>query len=497
MTAKSAYQDLQDRFQRMAVFSEAMSVLHWDMAVMMPPGGAEPRSEQLAALKVMHHKMLTDPAVRDLLDASENMALDDWQRANLNEMRRAYIHAVAVPEDLVAASSKSGMECETLWRRAKKQNDFDLVAPALTKLLGLTRQVAQAKAEKLGCTDYDALLDEYEPGGKSANIQPIFDDYAAFLPDFLDQVLSHQEAKSPLPPLKGPFPIETQKRMTRQFAETVGFSFTRGRLDESAHPFSTGYKGDSRITTIYSEDDFSGSLMAVLHECGHALYEQGLPDAWTHQPVGDARGMTIHESQSLIIEMQACRSREFASFAAPILREAFGHQEGLSDENYYRRNILVKPDFIRVDADEVTYPAHVILRFRLEQAMLKGDLTVAELPGAWNEGMTSLLGITPPTDTLGCMQDIHWYDGAWGYFPTYTLGAMTSAQLFQAATEADAAILPAIGKGDFSPLLSWLRTHVHGQGSLLSTDELVSRATGRPLDPEAFKNHLKRRYLSD
>ena len=495
MTAPSAYQDLKNRFQRMAVFSEAMSVLHWDMAVMMPPGGAEPRSEQMAAMKVMHHQMMTDPAIRDLLDAAAAMPLEPWDRANLHEMKRAYIHASAVPEDLVKAVSKAGSECETLWRQAKKTNEFSLVAPALAQVLGLTRQIARAKAEKLGCSDYDALLDEFEPGGKADAIAPVFDDYAAFLPDFLDRVLSRQKAMGEPPRAAGPFDIEKQRALTRRFAETVGFSFTSGRLDESAHPFSTGYKGDSRITVRYEEDDFGPGLMAVLHECGHALYEQGLPDAWMHQPVGDARGMAIHESQSLIIEMQACRSREFAAYAAPVLRAAFGTQPAFTEENYYHRNIWVKPDFIRVDADEVTYPAHVILRFRLEQAMLADELKVADLPAAWNEGLRDLLGIIPPTDTLGCLQDIHWYDGAWGYFPTYTLGAMTAAQLFQSATEADPGILTGIARGDFSPLLAWLRTHVHGLGSSISTDELVTGATGRPLDPEAFKTHLTRRYL--
>ena len=495
MSTPSSYQDLQNRFQRMAVFEDSMSVLHWDMAVMMPPGGAEPRSEQLAAMKVIHHKMLTDPALRDLLDAADAMPLDDWQRANLNEMHRAYIHASAVPEDLVEAVSKAASECETLWRQAKRDNNFEMVAPAMTLLLGLTRQVGEAKAAKLGCSLYDALLDEYEPGGKAEDITPIFEDYAAFLPGFLGEVLDHQAAKPALPELSGPFPIEQQRPLTRKFAETTGFSFLSGRLDESAHPFSTGYKGDSRITVRYDEDDFGPGLMAVLHECGHALYEQGLPDQWMHQPVGQARGMAVHESQSLIIEMQACRSREFAGWAASQLREVYGNQPALSDENYYRRNILVKPDFIRVDADEVTYPAHVILRFRLEQALLSGDLTVPELPAAWNDGFQKLLGITPPTDSLGCLQDIHWYDGAWGYFPTYSLGAMTAAQLFQSATETDPSILPALGKGDFKPLLAWLRTNIHSKGSLLSTSDLISQATGRPLEPAAFQAHLRKRYL--
>lgn len=497
MTIKSAYEDLEHRFQRMAVFGEAMSVLHWDMAVMMPPGGAKPRSEQLAAMRVMHHSMMVDPAIGDLLDAAEAMPLTDWQEANVREMRREYIHATAVPSDLVEALSKACSDCETVWRTAKKDNDFKTVLPELEQVLSLSRQMGEAKAAKLECGLYDALLDQYEPLGKSAEIDPIFDDYAAFLPDFLQNVLDKQARDGEPVRAEGPFLVDKQRRLTRQFAEAVGFSFASGRLDESAHPFSTGYKGDSRITVRYDEGDYSQGLMAVLHECGHALYEQGLPDAWHNQPVGAARGMAIHESQSLIVEMQACRSREFVTWAAPLLAEAFGGHAAFEPNNLYRQYIRVKPDFIRVDADEVTYPAHVILRYRLEKALLEGDMKLADLPTAWNDGMKDLLGITPPTDSVGCMQDIHWYDGAWGYFPTYTLGAMTAAQLFQAAIKADPGIPGALAQGDFTPLLTWLHENIHSQGSRWSTKELTERATGRPLDPQAFKDHLKKRYLDD
>jgi carboxypeptidase Taq len=226
------------------------------------------------------------------------------------------------------------------------------------------------------------------------------------------------------------------------------------------------------------------------------MYERGLPAAWRTQPVGQARGMSVHESQSLLIEMQACRGREFLAFAAPLLREAFGGDgPAWESENLYRHYTRVAPGYIRVEADEVTYPAHVILRYRLERAMIAGDLSLADLPGAWAEGMRRLIGIVPPDDRLGCLQDIHWPDGAWGYFPTYTLGAMTAAQLFAAARAADPDIVPAIARGDFAPLFAWLRANVHGLASLLPTDALLVRATGRPLDTAAFTAHLEARYL--
>jgi carboxypeptidase Taq len=278
--------------------------------------------------------------------------------------------------------------------------------------------------------------------------------------------------------------------------ERIGFDFANGRLDTSAHPFCGGTPDDVRITTRYNEDDFARALMGVLHETGHALYQRGLPAEWRRQPVGRARGMAVHESQSLLLEMQACRSRAFVKFAAPILREAFGGAgPGWDEDALYRRQTQVRRSLIRVDADEVTYPAHVILRYRLERAMIEGDLVPAELPGAWAEGLRGLLGIAPNTDREGCLQDIHWYDGAWGYFPTYTLGAMIAAQLFAALRHAVPEVMEAIAAGDFAPLLGWLREHVHSKGSLLTTAELVQGATGRPLETASFERHLRDRYL--
>ena len=251
-----------------------------------------------------------------------------------------------------------------------------------------------------------------------------------------------------------------------------------------------------RITTRYEENDFRRALMGVLHETGHAMYERGLPRAWRRQPVGDARGMSIHESQSLLVEMQVCRSRAFHEFVAPLLREAFGKSgPAWEAENLYRLDTQVARSLIRVDADEVTYPAHVILRYRLERALLAGDLRLEELPQAWNEAMHALVGIVPPNDRQGCLQDIHWYDGAIGYFPTYTLGAMTAAQFFDAAQRAEPGILPGIQKGEFAPLFAWLRANVHGLASRYTAADIVTRATGKPLDAVVFERHLRRRYL--
>ena len=492
----SAYQELEKRFKRMAALGEAAGMLHWDMSVLMPSGGTASRVEQLSALKLTTHEMKTDPRLAELLDEAEADApAESWQAANLREMRRSWIHANAVDADLVDAATRACSACEMVWREARPANDYARVLPYLEEVLNLSRQEAAAKAAALGRSPYEALLDQYEPDGSTARIDALFADLSAFLPDFLETALSRQAARGVGKLPEGPFPAEKQRGLGERLMRTLGFDFEAGRLDVSLHPFCGGVPGDVRITTRYTEDDFTQSLMGVLHETGHALYEMGLPDDWRYQPVGAARGMALHESQSLLIEMQACRSREYLEFAAPLMRETFdGAGPVWEADNLYRLYTRVDRSFVRVDADEVTYPAHVILRYRLESALIAGDLKLADLPGAWNDGMEELLGIRPPEDRLGCLQDIHWYDGAWGYFPTYTMGAMAAAQLFAAAKEARPEIPEGISKGDFAPLVGWMRENLHSKASSGSTDELMQAATGRPLGTEAFKAHLQARY---
>ncbi len=343
---------------------------------------------------------------------------------------------------LVEALSKANAACEAVWREARPKSDFAMIRPRLEEVVRLHREAAEAKAARLGTTPYDALLDAWEPGGRSAEIDRLFEPLARFLRPLLEEVLELQlrEPGAVIP--EGPFPIPAQRGLCERLMRRVGFDFDHGRLDVSRHPFCGGTPDDVRITTRYDDADFTSSLMGVLHETGHALYERGLPAAWRYQPVGSARGMSLHESQSLLIEMQACRSRPFIAYLAPLAREAFGgHGIAWEPDNLARLYRRVSRSLIRVEADEVSYPAHVILRYKLERAMLAGELAVAELPGAWAEEMERLLGIAPPDDRRGCLQDIHWYDGAWGYFPTYTLGAMTAAQLFDAAQRAEPALL--------------------------------------------------------
>ncbi|MBO6519705.1 MAG: carboxypeptidase M32 [Rhodospirillales bacterium] len=495
-----AYHNLEARFRRIALLGEAEAVLHWDYAAVMPTGGAEARSEQLAELKAISHGLLVGAETSDLIAAAkQNITnLDAWQAANLREIERLHRRSSALDEAFVTKQSRAVSTCEQAWRRARAESDFSIVAKPLEELTELVREEATRIGEVFGLDPYDALLDSYEPGGRAANIDPVLDDLAAYLPGFLEDVLEYQASRGPAIMPEGPFPEETQRALGIRFMGVLGFDFERGRLDVSHHPFCGGVPDDVRITTRYDENDFTSALMGVLHETGHALYEQGLPQEWRLQPVGSALGMSIHESQSLLMEMQVCRSPQFISFALPIIRETFGGSgPAWEPDNILKLYHKVERSYIRVDADEVTYPLHVILRYRLEKDIIAGKLATNDLPEAWNAAFKELIGIDVPDDAQGCLQDLHWYDGDLGYFPTYTLGAMTAAQLYQAACAAHPDIPASITRGDFSVLLTWLRDNIHGNGRLLSGAELLTRATGRPLEAAPFKSHLKARYLPD
>ena len=491
----AAYARLKSRFARMALVGEAGAVLHWDASAMMPPGGGAARGEQLATLAGLRHELLTAPEVAEELAAAS--AEGEWEEANLALMRRAHLRATALPTELVEAAERANAACEKVWRKAKAQSEFALVRPHLEEVVRLQRETADALAGVLGLSPYDALMDGYQPGIAAADVEPVFAAYEAFLAEALPQAEALQAARGMPQPLPGPFPVETQRRLCAAISARLGLDYAHARLDESLHPFCGGTPTDIRITTFYSEAEVGKALMGVIHETGHALYEAGLPAAWARQPVGEAAGMAAHESQSLLMEMQACRSDAFLAFLGGELHRAFGGDAApYATANLARLWRRVSRGFIRVDADELTYPAHVILRFRLERAMIAGDLAVADLPGAWAEGFTHLLGLAPPDDAQGCLQDIHWHDGAFGYFPSYTLGAMAAAQLMGAARRTLPDLDQALAEGDMAPLLGWLRTHVHGQGSRLGFQDLLRAATGKPLDPADFMAHLRSRYLS-
>jgi carboxypeptidase Taq len=488
----NAYARLEERFTRAALFDEAAAILGWDAAAMMPHGGAAARGEQMAALVGLSHDLVADDAVAQDL-ARAVVPEGGWESANLELMREAHLQATALPRDLVEAITRANSACEILWREARDKADFPLVRGALTEVVNLVRQKGELLGERLEISPYDALMNQYQRGVRSSDVALVFAAYEKFLADVLPEVESAQSLTPPAELPAGPYPIASQEALCRRLIQEAGLNFTHARLDRSVHPFCGGTPTDIRLTTRYDETDFCVALLGVLHETGHALYEQNLPRVYLRQPVGRAAGMAVHESQSLIVEMQAVRSDPYLRYLAPVLTDAFGC---LIEEDVLRVRLRgVRRSLIRVEADELTYPAHVILRFRLEQALISGQLPVRDLPGAWNEAMRDVLDVVPANDRQGCLQDIHWYDGTFGYFPSYTLGAMAAAQLMAAARRAVPELDTALGTGDLSPLNRWLKHNVHSHGARLTFNDLLVEATGKALDPGSFTAHLRARYL--
>lgn len=495
--ADTAYGRLTAHFGMLNALSGAGRILHWDSAVIMPESAANVRGEQLAALQQVIHEKTVAPRIGEWLDAadSDKSNLDTWQQANLREIHRTYTHATALDSTLVRELALASSESEAAWRSARQNNDFKGFLPYFKRVVAAAREEAQAKADALGLAPYDALMDGYDPDTRMDEVDEVFAQLNAFLPEFREKAMAHQEANVPVKPITGKYPEARQRVLSEKFMRGLGFA---GRLDVSIHPFCGGVPGDVRITTRYNESDFVDALQGVLHETGHALYEQNLPSPWRNQPVGHARGMSTHESQSLLVEMQLCRSREFLRYAEPLIAEVLGEgsSDDLSAENLYRVGTRVKPDFIRVRADEVTYPSHVIMRYELEKDIINGTLDVTNLPEAWNAKMEEKLGITPPSDTLGCMQDIHWPSGSFGYFPTYTLGAMMAAQWFAALKRDIPTWGTQVEKGDFAQVSQWLKHNVHEKASSMSRQQMLQEGTGEKLNANVYLVHLNERYMS-
>lgn len=495
-----AYLELESLFRKIYYLEGAEAVLGWDSAVMMPAGSYKVRGEQIATINTVIHQMITSPRINDLISEAqtESRSLNEWQCANLMEITRIWKHKNAVPEELVAKQANYGTECEMIWRKARKENNFAEFSPYLEKVLEVTRDIAQAKSESLGCSPYDAMIDQFDPGLTAKEIDIIFADLKQFLPSFTEEVVEQQKSQTILDVTEqNQFPTDKQKQLGLHCLKVAGFNFDMGRFDESVHPFCGGVPDDIRITTRYDASDFTSALMGVMHESGHALYENQLPIDWREQPVGHARGMAMHESQSLLVEMQISRSQEFLSYLQPTIKESFSvNGDAWSIQNLSALYTKVERGFIRVDADEVTYPAHIMLRYDLEKALISGELSVKELPSAWNELMQKYIGVIPDSDANGCMQDIHWTDGSFGYFPSYTLGAIIAAQVFAKIKSELPNTMNDIANGDFSSIHTWLKEKIHSQGSKYSTSDLLKQATGKTICTDDYKEHLKTRYLT-
>ncbi|PWI34119.1 carboxypeptidase M32 [Vibrio albus] len=492
----TAYKKLTEHFKKISHFNHLAAICGWDQAAMMPAGGASARSAAMAELSVHIHKLQTQDSLADWFSEAETKTLPPEDTASLREMKRQWVQANVLPEDLVHAKSMAGSKCEHAWRTQRTNNDWKGFAENWKEVVNLSQHEAQIRAEATGLSPYDAMLDIYEPGTKTEFLTPLFDDIKRWLPELIEQVIEKQSHENLLMP-QGIFPATQQKALGHKVMELLQFDFNHGRLDESVHPFCGGVPQDVRLTTRYDETDFIQSLMGTVHETGHARYEQGLPESYAGLPVGEARSMGIHESQSLFFEMQVGRSPSFIHHLAEMTGKQFGkeNEPAFASDNFQKLYSRVNKGFIRVDADELTYPAHVILRYEIERDLMNGKISYLDVPELWNEKMQAYLGFSTKGNFKdGCMQDIHWTDGAFGYFPSYTLGAMYAAQ-FMAAMKKTVDVDAAIRSGNLSPIFNWLSDKIWSKGSLLTTDELVKKATDEALNPTFFKAHLESRYL--
>jgi carboxypeptidase Taq len=493
----SHYEKLHQHFTKISHYNHLASICSWDQSAMMPAGGNTARGEAMAQLAVLIHQSTTAPQLGDWINNAQQEQLNSQQQASLTAMQRRWQQASQVPEDLVQAQSIATSTCEHAWREQRKNNDWAAFKPNLEQVVKLAREEAGVRAAGKLLSRYDALLELYEPGMTSQKIDALFGDIKTWLPDFIVRADAIQQRKNIIAPL-GPFAVAQQKELGLAVMELLGFDFNHGRLDVSTHPFCGGVPSDVRITTRYDEADFMKALLGVIHETGHARYEQNLPQAWRVLPVGEARSTGVHESQSLFFEMQLARSPEFTQLIAPLAARLLGRERdpAFSEQNLYAYNTRMKRGFIRVDADELTYPAHVILRYEIERLLIDGDIEVDDIPALWEEKMQAYLGL-PTRDNYrdGCMQDIHWPIGSFGYFPSYTLGAMYAAQLFSAAKGSIPKLSDKISGGELAPLFAWLKEHIWSKASFLATDDLIAGATGEPLNAKFFKHHLEQRYL--
>ena len=483
-----------ERCREIHDLGEIQALLEWDQQVTMPPRGTAQRGAQMAALAGLIHSRLTDAALGDLIAALEGRAdLGEDQRADVREARRARDRAVKIPAALVTARAEACALAQATWVEARRTNDFGLFRPHLEKVLDLTRQMALA----IGSPDpYDALLDEYEPGMTAAALRDVFGGLRPRLTALLERIQgASRRPDSAI--LKRPCPVAAQEVFCRRLMADQGYDLSAGRLDVSVHPFTSGTFGDVRITTRYDERWLPGALFGLLHEAGHAIYEQGLDPARYRDPAGVPCSLGIHESQSRFWENLIGRSRPFWRHYHPLLKEAFpGTFDDVTDEDFYRAVNTVAPSLIRVEADEVTYNLHIILRFELEVLLVAGELAVADLPGAWNERMRAYLGLTPPTDALGVLQDIHWSSGAIGYFPTYALGNLYATQFMERLRTDLPDLDERLARGELAPVKAWLNGKIHRAGRRWLAPELCERVTGRPLSPEPALAYLEAKYAA-
>jgi len=490
--ATDAYEQLLDQMERIANLEAASGLLSWDQQVMMPEGGAPARSKQLSTLSGLQHELLTDDDVGQLLEELDGDDISGERGAAVREIRREYERAEAVPQELVEEISAKSSEALDTWEQAKAEDDFEAFAPVLEELLELKREYAEHIDPDRD--PYAVLFEDYEPYLDLETAESVLKELRETLVPLIDDI-ADSGVEQPNPFAEGTFPESDQEALSRDILDDLGYDWDRGRLDTSSHPFTSGTQFDARITTRFDESEPLDALTATIHEFGHAYYTLGLPQEKYGSPLGNSRDLTVHESQSRLWENHVGRSRPFWELVGDTVAEHFEDVTDPDPETLYRAaNQVYDDNLIRVEADELTYHLHIVIRFEIERDLIAGELAVEDIPEVWNDKYEEYLGIRPDSDAEGCLQDIHWSHGMFGYFPTYSLGSVLAAQLFAAAEDDLGDLDEEIRAGEFDRLGEWLRENVHSHGARYTTDELVREATGESYTAEYFTDYVTEKY---
>ena len=491
MGRKETYDDLIKEIGEVEIMSQIGSLLSWDQEVMMPENGGALRAEQLAWITKAIHEKITEPKMGDMLDLLESEdGYNEIQEANIRLIREQYDKATKKPSWFVEELARHNSKSLKSWQKARAEDDFSIFRDDLEKMIDFNRKLA----DFLGWENnrYDALLDIYETGLTVEQVDPLFAGLRESLVPLVKNVIEKGKQKGDAWIDENVFPIKSQENISHYVAEALGFNFDAGRRDKSTHPFCGGPNPDDvRWTTRYDVNEPFGSLYGSMHEVGHALYEQGRPRELDLQPAGHAVSLGIHESQSRLWENQIGRSLEFCEWVLPLWKKEFPHMSETTVEQFWRAVNRTEPSLIRVEADEATYNLHIMIRYEIEKKLINGELEVDDLPNAWNDAYETYLGIKSPNNTLGVLQDVHWSMGAFGYFPTYTLGNLYAAQLLEAARKDITDLDDQVRQGEFTSLLDWMRKHIHSKGSILKPEDLILEVTGNIPSPEPFVNYLR------
>jgi carboxypeptidase Taq len=493
---QQTYQKLASKLEAVGQLEQIMGILHWDQEVIMPRGSAQARAGQIASLAGVAHEKQTDPQIGELLDQLESGSLNDldsYAQCNIREIRRAYDRETKVPMELVQELAELGSKGHHIWAKAREENKFSDFAPVLKRLIELQKQwTHHIEPDK---PPYDVLMDIFERGLTVEQVDPIFDRLKTELVPLI-RAIQESDYQPDTSFLQGEFSVAKQEVLGRTISEALGFDFDKGRMDVSVHPFCGGADPtDVRITTRYGTDNFMESLFAVIHETGHAMYEQGRMERDRSLPVSEALTTGIHESQSLFWERMISKQKAFCEHYMDLFTKTFpDNLKGVDVQAFYEAINICRPSFIRVESDEVTYPMHIILRYEIEKGIFDGTYAVSDLPEVWNNKMQDYLGIRPATDTEGILQDVHWSGGAFGYFPSYTFGAMYACQFYNAMRQETPDLESWIREGRFQSIKQWLSQKIHVKGKLLSTEALLKEVTEEVLNPAHFINYLKNKY---